>query len=123
MSYHDDTLEAAYNEIQKLENEILEASLSLKPLGAAEANAIAEYEDKKNRLLIELYAEESKPTFGGKRTEAHRTAMYRKAFQIERLQKQLASHELKAQQDYIRSLLTVMSAKQSRLRILDKVQP
>jgi hypothetical protein len=119
MSYQNDTIEDVYDEIQKLEAEIMDASTSLKPLGDKEANTIAAYEDKKNRYLIELYAEESEPTFKGKRTEAHRTAMYRTMFNVERLQKQLASHELKSTQDYIKSLLAVLNSKQSRLRVLE----
>jgi hypothetical protein len=119
MSYQNDTIEKVYDEITKLESEIMAASSALKPLGDKEAEAGANYEDKKNRYLIELYAEESEPTFKGKRTEAHRTAMYRQMFNIERLQKQLASHELKSSQDYIKSLLAVLNSKQSRLRVLE----
>lgn len=119
MSYQDDTIEKVYNEITALEAEIMSASSELKMLGGKDANAGADYEDKKNRYLVELFAEESEPTFKGKRTEAHRTAMYRTMFNIERLQKQLAAHELKSSQDYIKSLLAVLNSKQSRLRVLE----
>jgi hypothetical protein len=48
-----------------------------------------------------------------------RQAMYRKMFEIERLQRQLAIHDLSAQRDYIKSLLAVLNSSQSRLRILE----
>jgi hypothetical protein len=102
-----------------IEAEIMTASGTLQVLGRQEAEAISLYEDKKNGYLIQLYAEESDANFKGKRTEAHRTAMYRKMFEVERLKKALAAHELKAQGDYIRSLLAVLNSKQSRLRILE----
>jgi hypothetical protein len=117
MSYQKDTIETVYDELVALEAEIMKASGSLEKLGDAEARKAADYEDKKNRYLIELYAEESEK--GLKRTEAVRTAMYRKLFNIERLLKQLASHELKSQQDYIKSLLAVLNSKQSRMRVLE----
>jgi selenocysteine lyase/cysteine desulfurase len=119
MSYQQDTIEQVYDEIAKLEAEILTASASLKTLGEKEAEAIANYENKKNGYLIQLYAEESDANFKGKRTEAHRTAMYRKMFEIERLQRQLAIHDLSAQRDYIKSLLAVLNSTQSRLRVLE----
>ena len=58
MSYQDDSIEKVYNEISKLEAEIMTASSSLKPLGDKEAEAGANYEDKKNRYLIELFSRE-----------------------------------------------------------------
>lgn len=117
MSYQTDSIEIVYDEIQKLEAEIMSASGELKSLGENESRAAAEYENKKNGYLIELFAEEVDKA--SKRTEAHRTAMYRKMFEMERLKKILAAHELKSQQDYIKSLLAVLNAKQSRLRILE----
>ena len=119
MSYQTDNTEIVYDELKRLEAEIMAASGQLKTLGEREAAAMADYENKKNGYLIELYANESAPDFKGKRTEAHRTAMYRKMFEVERLKKALASHELKAQQDYIKSLLAVLNSKQSRLRVLE----
>lgn len=117
MSYQTDTIEAVYDEIRELEAVIMAASSNLKPLGQKEATAGANYDDKKNRYLVEMFAEESEK--GTKRTEALRAAMYRMMYSTERLQKQIAAHELKAEQDYIKSLLSVLNAKQSRLRVLE----
>ena len=117
MKYQDDTLENIYNEIEQLEAEIITAAVSLKTLGETEANASAIYENKKNRYLIELYAEEAET--GTKRTESIRQAMYRRAYEAERMQKYLALNDLKSTQEYIRAILAVLSSRQSRMRILE----
>lgn len=117
MSYQFDTVETIYDELKEIEAQILSESACLISLGRREAETIAEYENKKNGYLIEMFAEETDKA--SKRTEAQRTAMYRKRFETERLKKLLAANELKAQQDYVKSLQSVLNSRQSRLRILE----
>lgn len=119
MSFHTDSLETLYDEIQALEDAILEASKQQQQFGVDEANAIADYEGKKSGYVLRLHAEESSAGFKGKRTDAIRQSMYRKKFENERLKRALAVNALSANQNFIKSLLAVLSAKQSRIRILE----
>jgi hypothetical protein len=117
MNYQEDNIENIYNEIEQLEAEIITAAASLKSLGEADANASAIYENKKNRYLIELFAEEAET--GTKRTESIRQAMYRRMYETERLQKSLATNALKSTQEYVKAMLSVLSSRQSRMRVLE----
>ena len=117
MSYQNETVEDLFDEIKKLESEIITAATGLKSLGEREADAASRYEERKNTLLIELYSEESAK--GIKRTETARQALYRLAYKQERLEKNLAANELKAERDYIDAMKSVLMAKMSRLRILE----
>lgn len=117
MSYQDDSINDIYDEIKQLESDIIESGKNIKTCGEQEARAAAIYEDFKNQFLIDLYAEESEK--GIKRTEAQRTSLYRIAYKRQRLEKNLAANDLKAERDYLSALQSVLMAKQSRLKVLE----
>lgn len=117
MSYQNDTLETVYNELEDIESEIYAAAKEAPEYGRKEAEAIAEYENKKGKFLLELAAEEAKD--GIKRTEAIRTAMYRQKFADERFERDKAIRLKQAHDTYIKGLMTVINSRQSRLRVLE----
>lgn len=116
MSYQQDSPESLYNELKELEAMIETAGQNVHFSGVNAANKRAIYEDKKNKALIQMYADEADT--GKKRTEAQRTAMYRSMFATERLEWQLAENEWKASNDYLKALLGNQSSIQTRRRIL-----
>lgn len=119
MSFQTDNLEIVYNELKPLEAEIEAAGKNIRVLADSSARARADYELLKNRELIALYKEESKPDFYGKRTEAQRTAIYRAKYSDERLAANLAENNLKAERDYLTALQSKLMAIQTRARLLE----
>lgn len=116
-AYQTDTIETLYDELKQIEADIIASGQNMRVLGDKEANAAANYEGRKNAFLIELYAEEAEK--GIKRTEAARVALYRNAYKQERLEKNLAANEFKAEKDYLSALQSALMSRQSRLRVLE----
>lgn len=116
--YENDTPADIYRQLEELENEIEKVGRNIKTLAIKEANAIADYENAKNTTLLQLYVDESKPDFVGKRTEAHRTAIYREKHQDLRLLKGLAIADVKSERDLLSALDSKMSGLQSRKGII-----
>jgi hypothetical protein len=117
MSYQTDTPETLYNELKELEPRIETAGQNVHFSGLEAATKKGVYEEKKNKALIEMFAEEAKDK-SLKRTEQQRIALYRTMFSQERLEWQLAENEWKAANEYLKSLLGVLSSMQTRNRIL-----
>lgn len=114
--YQDDNLETIYNELAPLETEIQQTGENIRQLARDAANAAADYENAKNLFLIELYKEEAKD--GTKRTEAHRTALYRSQHAGLRLASNLKKNEHMAERDYLDALKSKLMSIQSRAGIL-----
>lgn len=114
--YQDDTLETIYNELEPLEAEIHQTGENIRQLAVDAANAQGDYENAKNLFLIELYKEEAKD--GTKRTEAHRTALYRSQHADLRLIANLKKNEYMAERDYLDALKSKLTSIQSRAGIL-----
>jgi len=98
-----DSLENIYDELKQLEVSIEGSGENIRRLAKEAANKRADYENLKNKALIEMFAEEAKGH--AKRTEAHRAAIYRSTYAVERLQWQLADNELSAERDFLKGLL------------------
>jgi len=96
------TPQEIYNELLKLQDEILDVGKSMAVKAREASNARGEYERLKSKYLIAMFAEEAEDTWKGKRTEAQRTAMYRSLYAQERLEASLAENEYKAQGDQYR---------------------
>jgi len=116
--YLDDTPSKLYDEFVALEQEIERVGRNIKTLAQKEANAIADYENAKNTTLLQLYVDEAKPDFVGKRTEAQRTAIYREKHHDLRLSKGLAIADAKSERDLLSALQSKLSGMQSRRSIL-----
>jgi len=115
---HMDTPQALYDELKDLQMKIEQAGLDVKATARDAANFRATYEDKKNKFLIAAFADESKEG-AKKRTEQHRTALYRDMYSTERLQWQLAENEYKASVDYLKALLAMLTATQTKVRLVE----
>lgn len=98
-----DSLPDIYDELKTLEALIEKSGNHIRSLAIVAANKRAEYEELKNKCLIEMFAEEAKQNF--KRTEAQRCAIYRSMYSTQRLMWQLADNELSAERDYLKALL------------------
>lgn len=105
-------------DLQQLEQELQNATENLTKLGRQmkssarlEAELRSEYENRKNSYLIELYAEESEKAF--KRTEAHRTAMYRLKYKDDRQRWLLAKADFESDRDLFKGLQSKITAIQS----------
>lgn len=116
--YQDDTPAKLYDEFVAIEDEIERVGRNIKTLAQNEANAIADYELAKNQTLLQLFLDESKPDFVGKRTEMQRTAIYRERHQALRLAKGLAMADAKSERDLLSALQSKLSGMQSRRSIL-----
>lgn len=79
------------------------------------ADRAADYEEKKNSYLIELYEEEIQ--FGFKRTEAQRQALYRDRFREERRRMLLSREELQSSRDLLKGLQAKLNALQTLARL------
>ena len=113
-----DTPETLYNELKELETMIENAGQQVHFSGINAATKRAAYEDKKNKMLIQMFAEEAGDK-NLKRTEAQRTAIYRSTYAQERLEWQLAENEWKASNDYLKALLCNQISIEVRLKILE----
>lgn len=113
-----DTPETLYTELKELETMIETAGQNVHFAGVNAATKRAAYEDKKNKMLIQMFAEEA-GNKDLKRTEAQRTAIYRSTYAQERLEWQLAENEWKASNDYLKALLGNQISVEVRLKILD----
>ena len=113
-----DTPQALYDELKDLQGKIEQAGLDVKATARDAANFRATYEDKKNKFLIAAFADEAKEG-AKKRTEQHRTALYRDMYSTERLQWQLAENEYKASVDYLKALLAMLTATQTKVRLVE----
>jgi len=113
-----DTPETLYAELKELEAMIESAGQNVHFSGVNAATKRAAYEDKKNKMLIQMFAEEA-GNKDLKRTEAQRTAIYRSTYATERLEWQLAENEWKASNDYLKALLGNQISIEVRLKILD----
>lgn len=111
------TPEGLYNELKEIEGKVDQAGQNVHFSGQNAATKKAEYEDLKNKMLIQMFADEAKD--GKKRTEAQRQAIYRTTYSQQRLEWQLAENEWKASSDYLKGLLAMLTAVQSRIRILE----
>lgn len=112
------TPETLYNELKELEGKIETAGQNVHFSGVNAATKKSIYEDLKNKMLIQMFAEEA----GNKelkRTEAQRTAIYRSTYSGERLEWQLAENEWKASNDYLKALLGNQISTEVRLKILE----
>lgn len=98
-----DSLPEIYDELRALEILIERSGNHIRSLAVQAANKRAEYEELKNKALIEMFAEEAKGGF--KRTEKQREAIYRLSYSTQRLMWQLADNELSAERDYLKALL------------------
>ncbi len=98
-----DSLEQIYDELKQLEVAIEGTGENIRRLAIDAANKRADYENLKNKALIEMFAEESKGGF--KRTEKQRESIYRMMYSTQRLQWQLADNELAAERDVLKGLL------------------
>lgn len=112
-----DTPETIYEELKTLEAMIETAGQNVHFSGTNAATKRAAYEQLKNNMLIEMYAEEAKGSF--KRTEAQRQAIYRTTYATQRLEWQLAENEWKASNDYLKALLGNQISVEVRLKILE----
>lgn len=112
------TPEGLYNELKEIEAKVEQAGQNVHFAGQNAATKRAEYEDLKNKMLIQMFAEEAGDKTL-KRTEAQRTAIYRSLYSTQRLEWQLAENEWKASTDYLKGLLAMLTAVQSRIRILE----
>ena len=116
MSYQHDTPETLYNELKELEAKIEDAGRQVHFSGQLAAQKKAVYEELKNKMLIEMHAEEAKS--GTKRTIEQRQSIYRTTYAQQRLEATLAENEWKASGEYLRALLGNQSSLQTRNRIL-----
>lgn len=114
--YKEDTPQILYDQMVKIENEIESVGRNIKVLAEAEANAVADYEQKKNNYLIVLYTNESQK--GGKRTEKQREALYRSIYANERLAMFLAKSNLQSERDLLGALKAKLQGIQSRKGIM-----
>lgn len=112
------TPQEIYNELLKLQDEILEVGKSMADKSRQAANARAEYERLKSKYIVAMFAEEAEDTWKGKRTEAQRTAMYRSLYAQERLEASLAENEYKAQGEYLKALTAALTALQTRYKLI-----
>lgn len=111
------TPEGLYNELKALEVKIEQAGQNVHFSGVNAAVKRSQYEDLKNKMLIQMFADEAKG--GKKRTEAHRQAIYRDTYATERLEWLLAENEWKASNDYLKALLGNQISLEVRLKILE----
>ena len=116
--FQTDSHETLYNELKDLEAKIEAAGQNVHFSGANAAQKRAVYEDLKNKMLIQMFAEEA-GNKDLKRTEAQRTATYRTAYATQRLEWQLAENEWKASTDYLKALLGNQISVEVRLKILE----
>ena len=116
--YQDDTPAILYDQFVVLENEIEKTGRNIKSLAQAEVNAISDYELAKNQTLLQMYLDESKADFVGKRTEMQRTAIYREKHQDLRMVRGLAQADLKSERDLLSALQSKLDGMQSRKGIL-----
>lgn len=113
-----DTPETLYTELKELERMIETAGQNVHFSGVNAATKRANYEDKKNKMLIQMFADEAADK-SLKRTEAQRTAIYRSTYAQERLEWQLAENEWKASNDYLKALLGNQISCEVRLKIIE----
>lgn len=112
-----ESAETIYDELKELEIKIEQAGQNVHFSGVAAANKKSIYEDLKNKMLIEMFADEAKE--GKKRTEQQRTAIYRSTYAQQRLEWLLAENEWKASNDYLKALLGNQISCEVRLKILE----
>ena len=112
------------DELTEIKRMLTEAVAQLDALGAelkAEAKAAtdrqADYEERKNGFLIELFSEEADKGF--KRTESQRQALYRSAYRHERREAMVAKEQLAASRDLYRGLQSKVNAIQTLARIAE----
>lgn len=113
-----DTPETIYTELKELEAKIDQAGQNVHFSGQQAAQKKAKYEELKNKMLIQMFAEES-GNKDLKRTEKQREAIYRATYAQERLEWQLAENEWKASNDYLKALLGNQVSIEVRYKILD----
>lgn len=119
MSYFtQESAETIYDELKELEIKIEQAGQNVHFSGVTAANKKAVYEDLKNKMLIQMFAEEA-GNKDLKRTEAQRTAIYRSTYAQQRLEWLLAENEWKASNDYLKALLGNQISCEVRLKILE----
>eukprot|EP00914_Ancora_sagittata_P029515 GHVO01058430.1.p1 GENE.GHVO01058430.1~~GHVO01058430.1.p1 ORF type:complete len:118 (+),score=7.70 GHVO01058430.1:311-664(+) len=94
-------------------DKLREIAGNVKSSGINAVNKRADYEGKKNKYLIELAAEDKK------RTVALQQAMYRKMYEQERLEWQLAEREYDANKDVMKCALATLNALQTQARLLE----
>jgi polyribonucleotide nucleotidyltransferase len=116
MPYAHDTAETIYNALEDLEAKIEQAGQNVHFSGQQAAQKKAKYEELKNKMLIQMFADEAS---GTKRTVDQRQAIYRATYAQERLEWQLAENEWKASNDYLKALLGNQISTEVRLKILE----
>jgi len=106
------------NEIEEIISDLNEAVTALTStasrLKQSARDAVekrADYENKKNKYLIELAADDTK------RTVLLQQAMYRKMFETERLQWQLSDRVYESDKDLFRGLQAKLNALQTIARL------
>lgn len=112
------TPEGIYNELKEIEAKVEQAGQNVHFSGQNAAQKKAEYEDLKNKMLIQMFADENTGK-SPKRTEAQRQSLYRTTYAEQRLAWQLAENEWKASSDYLKGLLAMLTAIQTRMKILE----
>lgn len=110
-----DQLKTTQNELRTAIDELDALSEQIRHEARAAATTSASYEEKKNRYLITLFAEEAEGGF--KRTETQRQALYRTAFREERLEAMLAKEELQSSRDLFKGLQAKINALQTIARL------
>lgn len=77
----------------------------------------ADYEERKNGFLTQLFDEEAQKGF--KRTESQRQALYRAAYREERREAMIAKEQLQSSRDLYRGLQAKVNAIQTLARIVE----
>ena len=113
-----DTPDVLYAELKELEAMIETAGQNVHFSGVNAATKHSEYEEKKNKMLVQMFADESSGKHP-KRTEQQRIAAYRAAYAQERLEWQLAENEWKASASYLKALLGNQISLEVRLKIVE----
>lgn len=103
--------------LRRAVDELESAGAELRKEAREASDRAADYEERKNAFLTELFAEEAEKGF--KRTESQRQALYRAAYKAERREAMTAKGQLDASRDLYRGLLAKVNAIQTLARIAE----
>ena len=112
----DDSLAGVYAEMVAVETEMLSIGRGIKDKSDKVTTTISDYELAKSKELLEMFKQEVET--GTKRTEAHRTAIYREKYSQLRLNKMLAQADLDSDRELLKALSKKADLLQSRKNIL-----
>lgn len=117
-TYSQESPQTIYDELKELEAKIEQAGQNVHFSGANAATARSIYEELKNKMLIQMFADEAEGK-SPKRTVEQRASLYRSTYATQRLEWQLAENEWKASGEYLRALLGNQISTEVRLKILE----